>query len=358
MYKCCRHILHGLCFFDKMLVSCCYSPVDQCNNMHPPLIMDNYDGRIIPKDELFKKINDYVEVFKGGKIPRECTNCCKIEEKEWNEDKYIDYIVITHYSVCNADCIYCSNNLTPEERTNEVYEILPILNYFKEEGIIRQGCEFHIGGGEFSIYKESETLLRDYALTNFAKLYIPTNAIKYQEYLFQALDQASTYIIVSLDAGSRETFKRIKRIDAFDKVVDNLLHYSRTEKAREKISFKYIIIPGFNDNINEFKKFLDIAKKCGITYLNLDIDARYTRLLEYKINKHFVILAYRMKKIAENEGFTVQIYSFLEQVLHELDVPKYPAIADFVETFKYKYLNLDKKEIAQLYKEHHYGSNK
>ena len=84
------------------------------------------------------------------------------------------------------------------------------LKTIKQEGIIRQGCEFHIGGGEFSIYKESEELLKRYALTNFAKLYIPTNAIKYQEYLFQAMDQASTYIIVSLDAGSRETFKKIK----------------------------------------------------------------------------------------------------------------------------------------------------
>lgn len=353
MYKSCHIVQHGLCFFDDKLSSCCFSPVDQINGQFPPIIFDKYKGEIISKEDLFARIHKYSDIFKNGGCPKECNGCYHIEEKSWDEEDYIDYITITHFSVCSADCIYCSNNNEQFERTNKTYDILPVLKSFKEQGIIRKGCELHIGGGEFTIYKECDELLELFAVNNFARVFVPTNAIKYSPTLFKAMDEATTYIIVSLDCGSHKTFKKIKRVDAFNKVMDSLKKYAATEKSRDAIRLKYIIIPTVNDNISEFKKFLKIAKKLGVRNLIIDIDARYSRICNYKIDNYFIYLAQKMNKIALKQSFITEFYCFYFQNANNKEIKKYNIFTEFAKRIKFKYFN---KEIESLYTNHKYNA--
>ncbi len=355
MYKSCHLIQHGLCFFNDLIASCCFSPVDQINGQIPPLIADNYKGEIIPTEDLFKRMDKYADVFKNGGCPKECKNCYKIEEKDWSNEKYIDQITITHFSMCNLDCIYCSNNNERWERTTKTYDILPILKYFKEQGIIKKGCELHIGGGEFTIYRECDELLELFAINNYARVFVPTNAVKYSHNLFRAMNEATTYIIVSLDSGSRKTFKKIKRIDAFDRVIDSLKKYAATEKSRDAIRLKYIIIPTYNDNINEFKKFLKIAKKLGVKNIIIDIDARYSRLKNYQIDNYFINLAQEMNKLALKLNFITEFYCFFFQNTNKKENIKDNFITNFIKSIKFKYFD---KELKELYTSHHYGFKK
>ena len=355
MYKNCKILQHGLCFFDNKLASCCYSPVDQVDGQCPPVLYDNYKGEIIPPDELFKKIEEYSGIFKKGGCPRECKDCYHIKEADWSDEKYIDYITITHFSACNADCIYCTSNNEVFEKTNKVYPILPILKYFKEQGVIKQGCELHIGGGEFTIYKECDELLELFAVNNYARVFVPTNAVKYSDTLFRAMDEASTYIIVSLDCGCRKTFKTIKRVDAFDKVMDSLTKYAKTEKSKEAIRLKYIIIPTYNDNIGEFKKFLKIAKKLGVKNLIIDIDARYCRETKWQIDSYYINLAQKMNEIAKKQGFISEFYSFYFQSTNNKDTKKDNIFNQIYKYIKFKYFN---NKIKELYRHHLYGAKK
>ena len=297
-YKSCNLIKHGLCFFDSQVVSCCYSPVDQIKGQQPPVLYNNYKGELLKKDDLFSQIKKYSDVFENGGTPYQCKGCCKIEEKNWDEEdsQYINSITVTHYSICNADCIYCSNNLSPEERTNEVYEILPVLRNLKEQNILKKGFELHIGGDEFSIYKECDDILKEFALTDFARTFIPTNAIKYSQSIFEALNNGNTFIIVSLDSGSKKTFKKLKRIDAFEKVIKNLEQYASTDISRQQITLKYIVVPTINDNLREFKKFLKVAEKLKVKSIAIDIDSRYSRTQNHYIDYYYCELIYRMKK--------------------------------------------------------------
>ena len=229
MYKCCKILKHGLCFFNDILTSCCFSPVDQIDGQVPPLLYNKYKGQILSKEDLFERINKHVDIFKKGNCLKECSGCYHIEEKDWDEEQYIDYITITHFSICNADCIYCTNNHELYERTNNTYKILPVLKSFKDQGIIKKGCELHIGGGEFTIYHECDEILDLFAINNYARVFVPTNAIRYSEKLFQAMDKATTYIIVSLDCGCRKTFHKIKRVDAFNRVINSLEKYAASK---------------------------------------------------------------------------------------------------------------------------------
>lgn len=356
MYKSCNLIQHGLCFFEKKLVSCCISPVDQINGQIPPFLYDNYKGEILTREDLFFRIKKYSDIFENGGTPEQCKNCFKIEEKEWESgecNKYIDYVTVTHFSKCNADCVYCSNNLTPEERSNNTYEVLPVLKRLKEEGILKEGFELHIGGGEFSIYKECDDIIREFALTKYAKVYIPTNVIKFSKSIFEALNNKSTVIIVSLDSGCKETFAKIKRVNAFEEVVENLKKYSSTEIARNQIVLKYIIIPTINDNINEFKKFLEVAKKCQIESLSIDIDSRYSRMVNHHIDYYYYELAKKMKQIAVDSGrfAYVELYSFLQQDEYLLLQGKNKFFKRIFNRIKTK---LNERKLKKLYTLHKY----
>ena len=350
-YKSCNLIQHGLCFYNEMLVSCCFSPNDQINGGFPPIICKNYHGELIDSDFLFKKIKEYNDVFKNGSCPKECLNCFKIEEKEWNEDHYINSITITHFSACNADCIYCSNNLEKNERTNNSYDILPVLNNLKEQNIIRQGVELHIGGGEFTIYKECDDLIDKFALSGFAKVFVPTNAICYSDKLHKALVKNTAAIVVSLDAGSRKTYKKIKNVDAFDIVVNNLRKYSSDLTEPEAISLKYIIIPTINDNYTEFSKFLSFAKKLNIKKVIIDVDARYSRLLNYNIDPYLINFVERIKNESLKRGFITETYSFYSQCSNNSLKDK-NIIHDIYSFIRYKILS---KKINYLYTSHLYG---
>ncbi len=351
MYKSCNLIQHGLCFFDATLVACCYSPVDQIDGQKPPLLAEPYNGEIIPKEELFERLYKYADVFKDGGCPKECVNCYKIEEKDWTDEKYIDQITVSHYNMCNVDCIYCSNNLQPEERKPKTYDIYPVLKHYIDEGVIKKGCELHIGGGEFSIYKEANELLDLFALSGFGRVFVATNGLKYLEKLSEALNKGNTFTVISLDSGTRKTYKKVKRVDGFDKVVENLSKYASTENSRQQMRLKYIIIPGVNDNMKEFKSFLKVAKKLKIPHIIIDIEGRYSRLVNYKVDNYFIDLALQMEKTAAKQGFITELYQFFTQNTNKKDIKKNNFIVNFIKSLKYKYFS---PEIKELYLYHNY----
>ena len=348
MYKSCNLILHGLCFYPDMIVSCCYAPNDKINNGLPPVLFPNYKGEVIPKDKLFAKIKEYSSKFNQGGCPEECKGCFQIQEKDWDESEYIDFITITNYTRCNADCVYCSNSMEPDERKEANYKVLPFLRYLKQEGILRKGMEIHLGGGEISIYEECEDLLSEFGLDNFAKICVATNAIKFSEYLDKSLKESNTYVIVSLDSGTRKTFKKVKRIDAFDKVVENICKYNTGTKP-DRIALKYIIIPGINDNIKEFQSFLNIAKKANVNHIRIDIEARYLRSVNNSVNPYYLKIAEKMNSMAIKQGFSCELYSFFQQSFSKISYKdKFKNIVDFIQL---KYL---KKGIKKYYTNHKY----
>lgn len=345
MYKSCNLILHGLCFFADDIGACCNSPADQIDNQRPPILYENYKGDIIPADELFNKIHSFSDMFKNGGCPPSCKNCCFIQEKDWDEGNYINEITITNFSACNAKCIYCANTLSRENIQYKPYSIFPILKHYKDIGVIKEGVEFHISGGEFTIYPECEAIMEEFGVTNYAKIVISSNCIVYSEKIKQSIELGDTNIIHSLDCGSRELYKRIKGVDAFDTVVNNLKNYASSEKAKHKISLKYIIIPTINDNMKEFSKFLKVTKEIGLKRVIIEIEGRYTRNVEYKIDSYFIYLAKQMKQKAEKEGFNAELFPFLKQCMQDIESKDY----SFFEILQKKLQHKSNKMFKELY---------
>ena len=85
-------------------------------------------------------------------------------------------------------------------------------------------------------------------------------------------------VIISLDAGSREVFKKVKKTDKFKEVCKNIKKYALAAKKSipSHLGVKYIIIPNVNDTKEEIDKWLDLCiKELGVKYLIADIEEKW-----------------------------------------------------------------------------------
>ena len=105
-------------------------------------------------------------------------------------------------------------------------------------------------------------------------------------------------VVISIDSSSRETYKKIKQVDAFNTVCKNLKKYSKAQKNSFNVISKYIIIPEVNDNKEEIDNWLKFNKENNIEIIVIDIenswltkyrneepDKKIVDLIKYVMNK-------------------------------------------------------------------------
>ncbi|MDE7244474.1 MAG: hypothetical protein K2O18_10965 [Oscillospiraceae bacterium] len=97
--------------------------------------------------------------------------------------------------------------------------------------------------------------------------------LTYSKNLEDLLRQGSVYIIWSLDAGSRETYRKIKQIDAFNQVVENVKRYIQADAFHGRfIVAKYLIVKGVNDREEEFDAYLLLVTELGLKYVSISFN--------------------------------------------------------------------------------------
>ena len=281
------------------------------------------------KEDIIKAKNRYIEFLKKGQIPKECNGCIEYKKKNlkerikeiFNKPKRskISHIIVDHYKQCNCVCVYCSQKIIyPSLKQN--YELLPIIKQLYETDMIdTENLKVEFQGGNISELKEFEQLIQEFKDHNCKNFIILMNAIKYIPILEEIGNNSNLYICISLDAGTKETFKKIKNVDAFDQVIENIKRLKQNSKAQ--ISLKYIIIKDLNDNKEELEKFLNIAKEIGnIQPIHMEIDYNNTILskgIKFEIPKHYYELFDFAKKYCEENNIRYEIFPYTQHILDQ-----------------------------------------
>ena len=73
--------------------------------------------------------------------------------------------------------------------------------------------------------KEFSALVELFIKNNVKNFTFYTNGIRFMPEIVEASKKSDVMIVTSVDAGTRETFKRLKILDKFDSVVENLRQY-------------------------------------------------------------------------------------------------------------------------------------
>jgi MoaA/NifB/PqqE/SkfB family radical SAM enzyme len=188
----------------------------------------------------------------------------------------------------NPACLMCERHRVPPEkwgnndRLEEVCEKLrPYMRYIQA---------VHIQGVSEPFWKDRIFEVADYLdmkhHQNHARITSTTNGtLMTKERRDRFLEYPMSCLVWSLDAGTPEVFKKLRRLDMYDRVVENLRLYSFGRKTQTQ---EVIIHNNINTiNIGDVEKMVETAALCKVD--RLDINATYD-VPEICVNKKNVSL--------------------------------------------------------------------
>lgn len=286
----------------------CRNALEPCcsANIGPALV-----SQLSDKDSILSFLNTkkhYMEMLKKGKIPKECTNCVHIKDYTETTDFRINRITLNHYTQCNCACIYCTQDNRTIEKIKEdqnkpvLFDVLKFINELYDNNLFdTDNLYVDFQGGNISCLKNHQDIINTFMTRGVGTIYIPTNNIVYMPLIENLLKIKKGELCTALDSGCPETYLKIKQVDKFEKSVENLKKYIAAA-GNDSIIVKYIIVHGYNDNINEITLFMNKMIEIGIKIIVLDIDYRDIIDGSFTIPQHYYdVVNYAEKTCKEND---------------------------------------------------------
>lgn len=276
-YQFCFQIDRQICFNREHLQSCTVG--NNTKNQSLLFIKENYNGEPIDWDKFFEEREAIKQDCKEGKMLSNCEGCHFLEDLEWdciNTKREFKTVQLSHYLKCNSNCIYCGNHTeyNPKDKTPDTYNSVPIIKDMLDKGYINQNTHVDFAGGEPTLYYKFEELLNLLIKNNVKDIIVHSNVILYSKAIELGIKLGFVSICVSIDAGTKETHEKVKRVKSFNKVWKHIKKYAKVKNPifKNRIELKYIIIPNLNDSEKEIELWIDKAIKAGVNNLVLNAD--------------------------------------------------------------------------------------
>mgnify|MGYP005768015431 CR=1 FL=1 len=309
------------CFHDRIM-SCCSGQIG-------PVYYEAYKGEKIDWDA-FKKIKtDAFKLLNEKDIDKSpCQGCFFLRDKKQTDivSPVFNMINISHWTHCNCGCIYCARMLDSKgkidtkSRKSDYYDIVPLIKQlYKQELLDRKNLVAVIQGGDISVLKEFEPMVKEFLKNGVKEFHILTNNIIYQPVIKKLMDMDKVQLFTSLDCASPDIFYKLKRVDKFKDCVNNLRKYAKGHQ-NPRIMVKYIVVEHLNDNIEEIDKFIDLMQDIGIKTVEFTIDnkwAMFTNLEEKPLPLHYGELYLHFKKACEEKNIIMNVWPKTEYIINK-----------------------------------------
>ena len=290
--KGCRYLGGFILYRSESFSPCCVTG---------PMPIVNASGSV--RERLTQWLNyttKLIDAIQQGS-PNKCQGCHLLKDGFWRKSvklQMLSFAATNRNDVCNFNCVYCFakkslKNLKSATGGLSTYEMLQQLSEipeFNSERLVIQ-----LGNGELAVNKHCDDILDIFLKTTW-KLDLTSNLSVYREKLAALLESGRVVsIVTSLDAGTRETFKKIKQRDRFDKVVENLKRYPLHKTT---LHVKYLFLEDLNDNEIDVDGYYEIVKKLGgVIMFSSNLTTLYTDKMR--------ALASRIIKKAKIDGIKI-----------------------------------------------------
>jgi len=278
---------------SSRIIVCCVPERSKCVSVDYDNLSEGINSYYAVADDIIKKIQ-------VGESTA-CDGCVLLKDGFWKSLQIRSFMIGGDYEgdYCNFKCVYCNMPQT-HYRNGRIKDGRPLLdlihelaNYFDNGAI---GLNF--ANGELTTRHDCDEILEVVQLKQWP-IHLTTNASIYKEKICNLVKSGLlSAMLVSLDAGTPETFYKVRGVNMFHKVVENLSKYA---SAGANIVLKYIIVDGINDNDEDIVKFVEIAAMLNVTcWLSVDIHNRTNRLSEYAL-----VAANKLIKSCKAHGLNV-----------------------------------------------------
>lgn len=312
-YYCCKNLEETVILHRDWYSIC--SMYGHLNSVYRPVF--RYDDKKGFDYKNFLKIKkSIINDLKKGKIHKGCIGCKDLVEREWNGK--CDKIYHIHFRLskkCNAKCIYCCDQVDNKKPDRLFFKDLKKL---VEKKKVAPNALMEFGGGEFTLHQEFDEIFRYLLDKGFHRYKVYTSGLRYSPELSEALGYGQCEVIISADAGDRETFIKMKQADTYDRFWSNLQKYASSQKISfVQVKSKFIIVRNINDSKEQIDSFLKKSKEIGINKVIFDLDYRDLREFQLKpdkeIIKHLIDLIEYAQNQAENTyGLEFEKFSYIQ----------------------------------------------
>lgn len=319
-YKSCQWVNRGIEFRTNALRLCCYGYLQDMEKEYQTTIKDNYHGELPDWNEIFIIKNKLKAMHKEGKYLEACEGCIYLQEKDWDEENYINHFTFNHWTKCNCNCTYCYTKDNKEAfNSYKEYKLYPIIKDMFKKGIIKKTEESCIifGGGEPTILSDFDKLIDLFLKNGCQNIRINSSGIKYSKSIEKGLKKGVISLVISTDSGCSETYEKIKQVKCYKKVWKNIRKYASVQKINNQVKVKYILYPGVNDNKEEIDKWLNEVIANGVKAIALSVEQHWYYDNQPEFSPKIIAEIEYIEKQAQNLGLNLEIYCEALSVLKE-----------------------------------------
>lgn len=275
MYKTCQDLEESLYIAPNEIRSCCQRFFHKDKMRGDAKLINIKDG-ITPSAGDIKKAREKIfdEIQKGEN--EDCLGCplLKKTKEKPNFNSAIKHLSIEHHSVCNLRCNYCSDIYWGGKRSK--YNVVEFISYLSNNNSLDDCNQVVWGGGEPTLDKSFEQILDK--INNYAnpKTYhrVFTNSVRISLPIIKFLKKGLIKITTSIDAGTPETFKKVRGRPKFLNVFENLQEYAKIDP--NKITVKYIFTEE-NMEEHELESFVQNCLKYNLQECNYQISINFKK---------------------------------------------------------------------------------
>lgn len=293
--KFCSNLFHDINFEPDSIQPCC--------NVHGIEVPKfSFSGGEFPAQAYRKHILDTLARIQNSE--NVCQGCPQLQTTA-REEIEVPMLFRTvslnqHRFFCNCKCVYCG--LWPHKNRGYGYEVLSTLESLQAQNLLHGSCFFSWGGGEPSILPGFEDASQWIAKHGYWQN-VHTNALIHSPAISRMLRRGQGEINISLDSSSPKTYRDVKGVNGFGKVMDSLGQYVADASSPEQIVLKYIIFEK-NNRIPEIANFIKLCASLGIKNIQLSLDFREVN--SNTVSEQTYLAAAFMAKQAQNTGIQLE----------------------------------------------------
>ena len=250
------------------------------------------------------------------KFTNGCAKCANFLEGDYgNFDGLIHYINLSMYPApCQSKCIYCdvhsgeSGIFDKRLHANYYEKLFDTLDYAQKNGLIAQNATWQVSSGEIAIHPYKDRIL-DLVKGQAAIFY--TNCFIFDEEVAAnlAANQRSA-INLSIDSGTVKTWHKVKGVDNFEVIMVNLVKYLNSSSRPGQITLKYIVLPGINDNVEDYLYVIEIMKILKVKHLTIARDTSVKYTLDARLSEKLISAAGYLAAILHKNEMTMDMFTY------------------------------------------------
>jgi sulfatase maturation enzyme AslB (radical SAM superfamily) len=245
-------------------------------------------------------------------MPEGCMNCFNNKDSYIYASRRLNSFDFSFRGWCNYKCEYCSSNQPDLKGYNDKFSLEQYLIELEKQDMLNDIFSVLFAVGE-SCLNEKRFPLYDYCKERQYFLDVFTNCSVFDKSLFEVAQSSPVIIRKSFDAGTAETYARIKGVNCFPKMLENVRQYLTAPYLA--LNPKYLFVPGINDNEEDVNKFVQICAELRVDFVTpvfSFLDSQYFDSSHAK--RMFKLL---VDELAANGIFTANVDTLYSENYHK-----------------------------------------